>query len=614
MDAVSINGIGAVALPEGRTLFRVWAPFAEYLDVVVLTGDQQQMLPLQRDERGYHSALHEGLADGTQYLFRFPDGTLLADPASRFQPDGVDGPSAIVDASFDWHDTDWKGIPLADYIIYELHLGTFTAEGTLDAAVRELPRLRDLGITAVELMPVAQFPGSRNWGYDGVFPFAVQNSYGGPLALKRFVDAAHREGLAIILDVVYNHLGPYGNVLGSYAPYFNLRYVTPWGASINFDAAESDEVRSYFILNALQWLGEFHIDALRLDAIHAILDTSAYPFLTELADVVRSQSQALGREQYLIAESDLNDPRVLRPASHGGHGMHAQWLDDFHHAIHTLVTGERRGYYADFGTLNDLAAVLRGNFAYAGGYSPFRKRRHGAAAADLAANRFVVCAQNHDQVGNRMAGDRLTTQLPPAALRLTAAAVLLGPFIPLLWMGEEYGETAPFPFFVDYSDPELIAAVREGRKREFAEFAWAGAPPDPQAVETFESAKLDPALADRSPHRELYAWYRKLLGLRTKLRLGDAGRGETVVYSEESVIANTRCVAGGTRLILVLSFNGAGTTIALPPCDEGFSVLLDSNDAEWGGSGTTGVPGMRGTELTLEPWHALLLSTTRTRT
>jgi len=622
MAALSTTGIGAIALPGNRTLFRVWAPHADELQVV-LPGHPDRTLPLQRDERGYHSALHEAVGAGTPYLFRFPDGTLLPDPASRFQPDGVDGPSAIVDTGFDWQDADWKGITLADYIIYELHVGTFTVEGSLDSAIRELPRLRELGITAVELMPIAQFPGTRNWGYDGVFPFAVQNSYGGPLALKRFVDAAHRQGIAVILDVVYNHLGPYGNVLASYGPYFNHRYATPWGDALNFDAAESDEVRAYFIQNALQWLLEFHIDALRLDAIHAIVDTSAYPFLTELADIVREQSQAAGRKLYLIAESDLNDPRLLRPASHSGHGLDGHWLDDFHHAVHTLLTGEQRGYYADFGDIGHLATVLRGNFAYAGDYSAYRKHRHGAPATDLPANRFVVFAQNHDQVGNRMAGDRLSSSVSTAALRLAAAAVLLGPFLPLLWMGEEYGETAPFPFFVDHSDPALITAVREGRKREFADFAWAGEPPDPQAAETFEQAILNPAIARSSPHRELLAYYRRLIALRRELRLGHLGRGETRVWNEEKVIMLTRHAADGGALMLLLCFNDAGTTIApLAPAGS-ISVLLDSNDAEWGGCGTSGVRGMSGmgvkpttsgqTACRLEPWHALLFHTNPTR-
>ncbi len=387
----------------------------------------------------------------------------------------------------------WRGTPLRRYIFYELHVGTFTPEGTFDGVADQLDELAALGITAVELMPVAQFPGERNWGYDGVYPFAVQSSYGGPAGLKRLVDACHRKGLAVVLDVVYNHLGPEGNYLAEFGPYFSDLYRTPWGAPLNFDGPHSDEVRRFFIENALYWITEFHIDALRLDAVHAIRDFSARPFLEELGRTVHLKSSDLGRRVYLIAESALNDTRLIRPAELGGMGLDAQWNDDFHHALHAVVTGERQGYYGDFGKFEQLLKALREGFVYSGEVFRIPQAPPRQLLPRHPADRLVVFAQNHDQVGNRRRGDRLTLSLPEEALKMTAGVILLSPYLPLLFMGEEYGETAPFPFFISHSDPDLIEAVRKGRRAEWSSTEGTDEAPDPQDEKTFTSAKLNHA-------------------------------------------------------------------------------------------------------------------------
>ncbi|CAG1771911.1 hypothetical protein BAC2_02052, partial [uncultured bacterium] len=399
-------------------------------------------------------------------------------------------------------------------------VGTFTPEGTFEGMAGQLDDLAALGATAVELMPVAQFPGHRNWGYDGVSPFAVQGSYGGPVGLKRLINACHQKQLAVVLDVVYNHLGPEGNYLAEFGPYFSDAYRTPWGAPLNFDGPHSDEVRRFFIDNALYWITEFHIDALRLDAVHAIIDYSARPFLEELAQAVHLKSAGLGRRVYLIAESALNDTRLIRPPERVGMGLDAQWNDDLHHALHAVVTGERQGYYGDFGKFEQLLKALREGFVYSGEYSEFRKRRHGNSSRDIPAHRLVVFAQNHDQVGNRSRGDRLTLSLSGEALKMMAGVILLSPYLPLLFMGEEYGETAPFPFFISHSDPDLIEAVRKGRRAEWSSDDGQNEAPDPQDEKTFTGAKLNQALRHaQGPQHMLWEFYRRLIELRTRIRV-----------------------------------------------------------------------------------------------
>jgi maltooligosyltrehalose trehalohydrolase len=498
--------LGATHLGDGRTEFLVWASTARRVELVL--GDRT--VPMGDLDHGYRHAIVDNAPPGSPYRFSLDD-RVLPDPASRSQPEGVHGPSAVFDTgAFGWTDTAWRGPPLASYVLYELHVGTFSGEGTFDAVIEHLDGLAQLGVTAVELMPVAQFPGARNWGYDGVFPYAAQDSYGGPEGLQRLVDSAHARGLAVVLDVVYNHLGPEGNVLAEFGPYFTARYRTPWGDAINFDGPGSDEVRRYFIENALRWSSEFHIDALRLDAIHGIVDESAHPFLQELAEAADAHERPL----LLIAETDQNDRRVVTPRDLGGLGLHAQWNDDFHHALHGLLTGERQGYYRDFGSLEQLATAYREGFVYSGQYSEFRGRSFGSSSRDIPGKRLVVFDQNHDQVGNRFAGDRLSALMDIERLELVAALTLLAPYVPLLFMGEEYGEPAPFHYFISYTDPQLVADVRRGRREEFAAFDWGEGVPDPQDPATFEMSRLDHGLEEKEPHASLRETYRRLLGLR----------------------------------------------------------------------------------------------------
>lgn len=578
---------GALHSGDQSCTFTVWAPRARQVSVKLLPP-RGRVVPLIPAERGYHSAAVADVPAGARYLFLL-DGKERPDPASRYQPEGVHGPSEVCSRGFGWTDGEWRGIALQDYVTYELHVGTFTPEGSLDAIVPRLRQLRDLGVTAVELMPVAQFPGERNWGYDGSYPYAVQHSYGGPQALKRFVDACHATGLAVVLDVVYNHFGPEGNYAGDFAPYFSDRYRTPWGPALNFDGPGSDEVRRFFIENVRYWLRECHIDALRLDALHAILDMSATPFLAELSADVAQLRRQTGRKLYLIGESDLNDPRLIRERERGGMGLHAQWSDDFHHALHVLLTGERSGYYADFGSVKHLAAAWCEGYTYTGQYSAYRQRKHGAPAADLPPWRFVVCAQNHDQVGNRAAGDRLSAGASFERLKLAAACVILSPHLPLLFMGEEYGESAPFPYFVHHSDAALIEAVRSGRRAEFESFQWQGEVPDPQAVETFTSARLHWEWREQGRHRLLLAWYTELLRVRREnplVTLIEAVQERVQLFEARKVLLLHRNAAG-RRLLLAANFGDAPCELEVELPAGRWLRLLDSSADAWGGTGST---------------------------
>jgi len=577
--------LGGFYQGEQQCSFLVWSPRVRQMAVQVV-APHQRSFPLRRDGLGYHSAVADGLGPGTRYFLLLDGKQQRPDPASRFQPEGVHGPTEITEPNFEWQDQTWFGLPLRDYIIYELHVGTFTSEGTFDAVISQLPELRDLGVTAIELMPIAQFPGTRNWGYDGVYPFAAQNSYGGPEGLKRLVNAAHREGLAVILDVVYNHLGPEGNYLNEFGHYFTDRYRTPWGSALNFDGPYSDEVRRFFLENALSWQTEFHIDALRLDAVHAIKDCSALPFLQELARVTHRRSEELNRRFYLFAESDLNDPRLISPEVSGGLGLDAQWSDDFHHALHVLLTGEREGYYEDFGELEPLARALRHGYAYTGQYSRFRKRRHGNLPRLNSVRQFVVFSQNHDQIGNRLKGERLSNLADLEALKLAAGAVLLSPFIPLLFMGEEYGERAPFQYVISHTDPELVEAVRQGRREEFASFAWQGQVPDPQAEATFQECVLNRSLGHEDPHRALYAFYRELLRLRKTLPAIFEAEKDTlsVATSEErqTVQLLYRHATGDVSVWLCFAEEAMNAKFELPA--GAWRLLLDSAAPCWGGN------------------------------
>jgi maltooligosyltrehalose trehalohydrolase len=594
-----------VSLPErGGCRFRIWAPAAVRVDLKLLdpTG---RVEPMDRREDGYFEAVVEDAGPGTRYFFRI-DSRDLPDPASRFQPEGVHGPSQVVDSRVEWQDAAWTGLPIERYILYELHVGTFTREGTFDAVAPHLQRLKDLGVTAIELMPVAQFPGVRNWGYDGAFPYAAQNSYGGPVGLRRLVDACHGHGLAVVLDVVYNHLGPEGNYLGAFGPYFTEKHKTPWGPAINFDNPESDEVRRFFVENALYWISECHVDALRLDAIHAIHDESAFPFLTELGEAVHGEAERLRRLAYVLPESALNDTRILRPKECGGMGLDAQWNDDFHHALRVLLTGDRTGYYRDFGELEDLAKAYREGFVYSGQYSGFRRRRHGNSSKAIPARQFIVFSQNHDQAGNRMFGERLSTLLPYEQLKLAAGAVLLSPFIPLLFMGEEYGEVAPFLYFVSHQDADLIEAVRAGRKEEFAAFAWQGEPPDPQDARTFERSKLDHELSGAPTNRKLLDFYRELIDLRkTVPPLASLSKEqmEVAVFEEQRALCLRRW-EGEDEVMVLVCFAAVVVTVELRTVAGRWDKLLDSSDREWlgpGGSLPFVAAGGDGVRLRLNP-------------
>jgi len=525
---------------------------------------------------GYHD-LTIDCGAGARYFFSVGSAD-RPDPASRLQPQGVHGPSEVVAREFEWHDAGWRGVPLDDFVVYEIHIGTFTEEGTLDAAIARLGEVRDLGVTAIQMMPIAQFPGSRNWGYDGTYVGAVQATYGGPLALKRLVDAAHARGLAVLLDVVYNHLGPEGNYLSEFGPYFTDRYRTPWGLAVNFDGAESDNVRWFFIHNALQWIDEFHVDGLRVDAVHAIVDHSAEPFLQDLTTAVRDRAAHLGRHIYTVAESDLNDPRVITPKESLGLGFDAQWSDDFHHALHVLLTGERDGYYESFGRVTDLARARMAGYLYTGQYSPYRRRRYGAAPQTTDGTKFVVCAQNHDQIGNRMLGERLSNLVSYDQLRLTAAVVILSPFVPMLFMGEEYGETAPWQYFTSHSDPDLIEAVRRGRLEEFDDFDWEGEPPDPHDEETFRRSKLNWELLARDEHRSLRRLYRELLRLRREtpaLRSHDLGCVDSRADDERRILLERRW-SDADQVLLAFNFSDRAHAVANPFPAAEWRAMLDT--------------------------------------
>jgi maltooligosyltrehalose trehalohydrolase len=578
------------------TPLAVWAPALDAVAVELAAGERRD---LERADGGWWRL--DGDA-GHAGPYRFVvEGDLLPDPRSPWQPEGVRGPSHTVDhAAFAWTDDAWHGFPLASAVVAEVHVGTYTAAGTFDGVADELDHLVDLGVNVVELMPVNEFPGRHGWGYDGVLLYAPHHAYGGPDGLKRLVDACHDCGVAVVVDVVYNHLGPSGNHLGRFGPYFTDTYGTPWGRAVNLDGPGSDEVRRFFVGNALQWVRDYHVDGLRVDAVHAFHDRSARHFLRQLGDEVHREAAALGRTVWVIAESDLNDPRLVRSVEAGGHGLDAAWSDDLHHALHRTLTGEADGYYEDFHGLDDLAAALERVYVYDGRYSRHRDRTHGAPVGDLPRSRFVVFAQNHDQVGNRARGERLAHLVDPRRAQIAAALVLLSPMTPLLFQGEEWGATAPFPYFCDHDDPDLAEAVRRGRRAEFAAFGWAPEDvPDPQDPATFASARLDWDEFDREPHAELLAWHRHLLAL----------RGERSELRDDRASATSvRHDARAGWLVLdrggvVVAVNVGQEPVALGSdgslAGRGLEVRLSNDPAPWGPDGT----------LTLAPGGVAVLTT-----
>ena len=537
---------------------RVWAPEAGRVELEC--GGRP--LGMARDAGGWWSVDAPQLRHGSDYAFHVEGQGPFPDPRSPWQPQGVHGPSRSLEhARFAWSDAGWQQPPLGAAVIYELHVGTFTPRGTFEAVIERLDHLVGLGVTHLELMPVAEFPGQRGWGYDGVDLYAPHHVYGGPEGLKRLVDACHGRGLAVLLDVVYNHLGPVGNYLGRFGPYYTSRYATPWGEAVNLDGPHSDEVRRFFIDNALMWLRDYHLDGLRIDAVHAIVDTSAIHFLEQLATEVQGLAAHLGRHLVLIAESDLNDPRTVSSPELGGHGLDAQWNEDFHHALHSVLTGERQGYYGDFGRLADLAQALREGFVLDGRYSVYRRHRHGRPARGLAGGCFVGFLQNHDQVGNRAFGERASQLMGEGRLRIGAALVMTAPFVPLLFQGEEWGASTPFLYFTDHADPAVGEAVRRGRQEEFAAFGGEDLP-DPQDEASFRLSRLVWGEAAREPHRGILQWYRALIALRRRVpdltngRLGEV----SVAWDEEAHWLRVR------RGSVLLACNLAGKA-QLIPCD-----------------------------------------------
>jgi maltooligosyltrehalose trehalohydrolase len=553
--------------------FEVWAPGHRLVEVD-LDGARVAMT---EGTGGWWWADVPGAGPGTRYRYAVDGGPPRPDPRSPWQPQGIDGPSALVDHSgFEWHDGAWRGANLARAVLYELHVGTFSDEGTFDGAIGHLDHLVELGVTAVELLPVAEFSGRRGWGYDGVDLWAPHHAYGGPDGLKRLVDAAHARGLAVVLDVVYNHLGPAGNYLAEFGPYFTDRYHTPWGSAVNVDGPGSDGVRSFIVDNACAWFEHYHVDGLRLDAVHAIIDESALHILEELAVAVDALGAHLGRALWLIAESDRNEPRLVRSREAGGFGLGAVWSDDFHHALHALLTGERSHYYVDFGSLALLARCYQHVYAYGRDYSVFRRRHHGRPVGDLPGTRFLGYLQNHDQIGNRAKGERSAALMSPGRLRIGAALVLLAPFVPLLFQGEEWAASTPFQYFTDHQDPDLGRAVSEGRRREFpTDGSASGDVPDPQDPATWRRSVLDWQELGDPTHRSMLEWHRDLLALRLAYPELTDGRLEAVRvdFDEEAgwMIVRRGRVAVACNVGLV--------TVTLPVGGETSSLLLGSDGA-----------------------------------
>jgi len=580
--------LGATVSGATGTDFRVWAPKARSISVQLGSTKISKRVPLQQEQNGYFCGKITGVTAGDHYLYLIDSGPGRPDPVSRFQPDGVHGASQIVDPrSFTWHDRQWQGVRQEEYVIYELHVGTFSREGSFDGVIPFFDYLVNLGVTAVEIMPVAQCPGRRNWGYDGVYLFAPQNSYGGPDGLKRLVDACHAHGLAVILDVVYNHFGPEGNYSGEFGHYVTDKYRTPWGDALNYDGPCSDPVNEFFISNALYWIHEYHIDALRLDAVDWIFDLTARHFLQRLVEDVQRHAQMLGRHVYLFAEHDANDARLVHPPERGGYGINAQWNDGFHHSLRTLLTGETSGYYRDFGRFSQLVKAFEHGFVHTGEYSAFRGRRHGGPAPDVPTSRFVVFSQNHDQVGNRTCGDRLAASVSHEKLLLAAGTVLLSPYIPLLFMGEEYGETAPFHYFVDHSDQELIEAVRKGKAEEHASGTCDGDPPDPAAEITFLESRIDLTVKREGRQACIQKFYRRLLALRRKmpcLQVFDRDSIEVKGLERNKTLAVLR-KAAGTRMLCLFCFSDAAEDVMLVLPAGAWVKLLDSAEQQWEGAG-----------------------------
>ena len=576
------RGIGVNPGIEGQVDVVLWAPLA---GSVALETARGKTIPLEKDEYGYWRASTNAIQPEESYLFVLDGDKKLADPASLSQPEGVHGPSQYINlADHQWKDNAWWNPPLGEYIIYELHTGTFTPQGNFESIIQKLDYLIDLGITAIELMPVAQFPGERNWGYDGVFPFAVQNSYGCARGLQQLVDACHQKGLAVVLDVVYNHVGPEGNYLSQFGPYFTEKYKTPWGNAINFDDAWCDGVRQFFIENALMWFRDFHIDALRLDAVHAIKDFSPKHILKEIKENVDELMRETGKQFHLIVECDLNDPRYINSLQSNGYGMDAQWSDEFHHALRVTAGQPQTGYYSDFTGIDDLAKGYRDGYVYTGQFSEQRHRKFGVEASNPG-NQFIVFSQNHDQVGNRMLGERTSALVSLEMQKLMAGAVMVSPFLPMQFMGEEWAAGSPFQYFVSHSDKELIKAVQKGRSDEFKEFHAEGEAPDPQAEETFNRSKLNWEELQKEPHRTMFCYYKALIHLRKNNAVLNNNDREKIrlEYNEQDKTLAMHRWNQGQSVLCLMNFSGERHTVTVKDAKKKWEKVLDSSDWQWGG-------------------------------
>ncbi|RFZ85053.1 malto-oligosyltrehalose trehalohydrolase [Mucilaginibacter terrenus] len=581
---------GLTFTQDGICNILVWAPLAQ--SVNILLTDTGKKIELNAGEHGYWQLSTTEVQHGDLYKVVLNNEKQLPDPASRAQPQGVHGPSQVIDVNgFKWTDNQWANPALEQYLIYELHTGTFSPEGTFAGITEKLQYLKELGITAIEIMPVAQFPGNRNWGYDGVFPYAVQNSYGGPAGLMELVDACHKKGLAVILDVVYNHVGPEGNYLNEFGQYFTDKYNTPWGNAINFDDAHCDEVRNFFKQNVLMWFRDFHVDALRMDAVHAIKDFSPKHILQEIKESVDELMADTGRKHYLIIEFDLNDKRFIDPLPQG-YGMDGQWIDEFHHALRVTAGGERNGYYADFSGISDLAKAYRDAYVYDGQYSPHRQKKFGTKT-DNPGQQFVVFSQNHDHVGNRLLGERSSVLFSFEMQKLLAGAVMVVPYLPMLFMGEEYAEQNPFQYFVSHTDEDMIAAVRKGRKEEFKAFHAEGEAPDPQSEETFRRSALNWDSIHQQQHKTMLHYYKTLIVLRKQsLALATLNRHQLEVScDQEQQTLWLHRWEGDEHVYCFMNFSDKVQQLALPADGPALSIILDSADPEFGGQRSTSVRG-----------------------
>lgn len=576
--------VGAYYIGNSRCRFTVWAPEKTKM-ILHLVAPAEQRLEMQPGNNGYFSLDVDHVPPGTRYFFQ-PDGQQdYPDPASHYQPEGVHNPSEVVDhQAYSWQDQSWRGLPFKDLILYEIHVGTFTPEGTFEAIIPRLPDLVETGINALELMPITQFPGNRNWGYDGVYPYAVQDSYGGPQGLKKLVDACHAQGIAVWLDVVYNHLGPEGNYFSNFGPYFTTQYRTPWGDALNFDQEWSDGVREFFANNTVHWFDTYHIDGLRLDAIHTIFDSSAVHFWELTYTRIRQLEQKLGRSLYMVAESDLNNPIVVKSPDVGGYGFDAQWLDDFHHALYVLLDKNGRKRYQDFGRMEQLAKAYTDGFVHSGEYVTFRKRRYGASSAGIPGNRFIVFNLNHDQVGNRIKGERLSHLVDFDRLKLAAAAVMLSPYVPMLFMGEEYADDAPFFYFVSHSEDDLIRMVQEGRKKDFAAFGFDTEPLDPQADKTFTDSVLRWQTRKEGKHGILLNWHKTLIALRRShpvLQHVSKNDIRVDVIGQQGFVLHRQNSDGNRHISCLFNLSEDDITYVFPAWGGQWSKLLDSKEPSW---------------------------------